>query len=104
MIKLKRDSGWADRARAYKVILDGNDIGAIKNGEEISFEVSDGNHELSLKIDWCRSNSIIFDVSGNTATFKCGNSLRGWKMFMSLIYVLFLPNQYLGLKKGSSPK
>ncbi len=35
MIKLKRDSGWADRARAYKVILDDNIIGSIKNGEDV---------------------------------------------------------------------
>ena len=35
MIKLKRDSGWADRARAYKVLLDDNIIGSIKNGEDV---------------------------------------------------------------------
>jgi hypothetical protein len=34
MLKLKRDSGWADSARAYKVVLDGKVMGEIKNGEE----------------------------------------------------------------------
>lgn len=101
MIKLKRDSGWADRARAYKVVLDDNVIGDVKNGEEIEFDVPDGNHKFFLKIDWCRSNSVAFDMSGSTESFECGSSLRGWKIFLSIIYIIFMRNKYLWLKKVS---
>lgn len=101
MIKLKRDSGWADKARAYKVVLDDNVIGKIKYGEKIEFDVPDGNHKLFLKIDWCRSNSVDFDVSSSTVFFECGSSLRGWKIFLYILYIIFLRNKYLWLKKVS---
>ena len=35
MIRLKRDSGYADRMRAYKVILDGKEVAKI-NGNKLS--------------------------------------------------------------------
>jgi len=99
MIKLKRDSGWADRARAYKVVLDDEVIGSIKNGEEKEFDVHVGRHELFLKIDWCSSNSISFDADGSVLNFECGSSLRGWKIFMAMIYIIFIRNKYLWLKQ-----
>ena len=34
MIILKRDSGWVHKTKAYNVILDGDLIGEINNGEE----------------------------------------------------------------------
>ena len=53
MIRLKRDSGYADRMRAYKVILDGKEVTKIRNGQQIELDVAPGNHEVYLKIDWC---------------------------------------------------
>ncbi len=35
MIKIKRDLGYADRLRAYKVVLDGNVVGEVKNGKKL---------------------------------------------------------------------
>jgi len=50
-----RDSGYADRLRAYKIVLDGVVIGMIGNGETKTFPIVPGPHSLSLKIDWCGS-------------------------------------------------
>ena len=33
-ILLKRDSGYADRFRQYRDLLDGLEVGRIRNGEE----------------------------------------------------------------------
>lgn len=101
MIQIKRDSGWTDRARAYKVVVDGKVIGKIHNGEEASFETTPGQHELVLKIDWCKSNYINFEAGNEITQFECGSNLRGWKIFLSLIYITFLKNQYIYLKKKS---
>lgn len=101
MLKLKRDSGWADRARAYKVVLDGKVMGEIKNGEEKMFDIAEGEHELVIKIDWCASNTVNFNKNGNATIFECGSNLRGVKIFLSLIYVIFMRNQYLWLAKIS---
>ncbi|MEB3343631.1 hypothetical protein [Okeania sp.] len=100
MLKLKRDSGSVDLLRAYKVVLDGNIIGYIKNGEEREFDIAEGNHDLFLKIDWCRSNVLSFKDNANTVNFECGSSCRGWKAFLVIIYIIFLPNKYLWLKKN----
>ena len=98
MIKIKRDSGAADRGRAYKVMLDEKVIGEVNNGQEVTFEVPKGTHNLYLKIDWCSSNKISFDIKDADIVFECGSSLRGLKMFLSFVYILFLRDQYLWLK------
>jgi hypothetical protein len=89
MITLKRDSGWADRLCAYKVVLDGNVVGEIGNGELFQLDVPKGKHSLNLRIDRCGSNIVEFTTDGNTVGFECGNSLRGFKLFFAVLYVTF---------------
>jgi hypothetical protein len=45
------------RLRASKVVVDGKKVGEIRNRETKNFlsPVSGGQHDLSLKIDWCGS-------------------------------------------------
>ncbi len=100
MIKIERDSGIADRLRVYKVILDGKAVGEIKNGQEVTLEVSKGTHQLYLKIDWCRSNTVNFDTNDSIIKFECGSNLRGLKILLMYYYILFSRNQYLWLKKN----
>lgn len=109
MIRLKRDSGYVDRMRAYKVMLDGEQVAKIKNGEQIEIDVAPGNHELYLKIDWCQSNRIEFDLNKNAMEFECGSSLRGdkfWIPFIELYYITFKRKEYiwLSLKNNESQK
>ena len=99
MIRITRDSGYADRIRAYKIVLDGNVIGEIRNGEQLELDLPPGKHQLHLKIDWCRSNVVDFETNGNTVEFECGSNLRGSKIFLSIVYVTFLRNKYIWLKK-----
>jgi hypothetical protein len=99
MIKIKRESGYVDRFRAYKVVLDGDVIGEIKNGQEVEFAISPGSHQLHLKIDWCRSNIVNFETAGKLVNFACGSNLRGIKLLFTFLYTTFLRSQYLWLKK-----
>lgn len=97
-ITLARDSGYADRIRSYRVLLDGLEIGTISNGESKTFSVEPGAHELVLKIDWCSSNTVRFDLpEARSIRFECGSSLRGIKLFLALYYVLFARDQYIWL-------
>lgn len=98
MIRIKRDTGFADRFRAYKVILDGNVIGEIKNGQQVEFDVSSGKHQLNLKIDWCRSNIVDFEMNQDIVEFECGSNLRGFKILLASFYVIFLRSKYIWLK------
>ena len=74
MIILKRTSGYADNLRAYKVLLDGVEIGSIGDGETKQFHASPGNHVLQLKISWCKSNSASFEITGDPVSFECGSN------------------------------
>ena len=94
-----RDSGYADRMRAYKVILDGAIIGEIRNGETKDFLVAPGEHQLSLKIDWCGSKAIAFTAAeGDTPVFHAKSNLRGLKVMAALWFVLFDRRSYLLLE------
>jgi len=99
MITIRRDSGYADYLRAYEVVLDGNVIGKIKNGQELELNVPSGQHELYLKIDWCRSNGVAFENNGSNVVFECGSSLRGLRILLAILYITFFYDKYIWLKK-----
>lgn len=100
-ITISRDSGYADRVRAYLVMVDGKELGRLKNGETKTFPLEPGTHKIVMKIDWCGSNTITFSLAdGESARFTCGSSLRGTQMFFSLYYIIFARDQYLWLKQS----
>jgi hypothetical protein len=77
LLEISRDSGYADRARSYTVVIDGIAVGKVRNGETKQFEVSAGDHELRMKIDWCGSRPIHFSVpEGGVASFNARSGLR----------------------------
>ena len=98
-----RDSGYADRLRAYKIVLDGAVIGTIRNGDTKTFPVLPGKHSLSLKIDWCGSKPVSFVGSdGDTLTFDAKSNLRGAKLLGALWYPLFAWNSWLLLEQRTA--
>ena len=99
MIKINRLNGYADKGRKYKVIVDDKQIGTIKESEIKCFDLSEGEHTIYLKIDWCRSNKIKFSINKDEIIeFDCDNSIRGWRIFLNLLYITFLKNKYLWIK------
>ena len=100
LLRIVRDSGYADRLRAYKVILDGKATGEVRNGETKEFPISPGQHALSLKIDWCGSRTVEFTVAGEDAlTFDAKSNLRGPKLLAAMWYVLFARSSYLRIEQ-----
>ena len=98
-VTLNRDSGYADRVRDYRVLLDGSEIGRIANGETESFEIVPGQHRLAIKVDWCATDAINFlAVQDQITTFNCGSNLRGANLIFALYYVLFARSKYLWLR------
>lgn len=102
MLKIKRIPAFANKLRAYKVLLDGEQVGRIKEGQEIEVPVSPGRHRLHLKIDWCWSNVVEFTAAEQDIFFECGASLRGkkfWLPFIEVWYITAKRKQYLWLKE-----
>jgi hypothetical protein len=92
-------SGWQDRARDYKVLIDGVKVAAVSNGAQIRVPVTDGEHVVQMAIDWCRSNSVRVNVlPDRSLNLECGPNAEPWTV---LIYATFLCNAYLWLREHS---
>jgi hypothetical protein len=96
-LTISRDQGWADSFRNYAIVLNGQIVGKISQGEELTLNLEQGNCELYAKIDWCRSNKLNFSVrdSDDEKRIVIKSSLRGLAIFLGIIYVFFLPSKYL---------
>ena len=98
-----RDSGYADRLRAYTIVLDGVVIGTIRNGETKTFPIVPGPHSISLKIDWCGSKPVRFAAAdGDSVAFDAKSNLRGLKIMSALWRSVFAWNSWLLLEQRTS--
>ncbi|MBU3214010.1 hypothetical protein LL033_20480 [Clostridium estertheticum] len=99
MIQLSRQSTYYDKYRYYEIIIDGILYGNIGDGETKDIDIVDGNHSIYLKIDWCRSNELVFVESNDKLIgFNCGNSVQGLKKLLGVLYISILKNKYLFIK------
>lgn len=89
--------------RNFKVMIDGFQAGKIEDGEKLRIEVTPGEHEIYLKIDWCRSNRLYINMNENEhVVFDCGCPISGWDLFNPFImpyYIFFNKNKYLYINK-----
>lgn len=61
-IIVQRDTEWANKARPVSIIMDGQRLGRIEDRQTIAFEIPEGEHEFSMKMDWCTSNKIQLNL------------------------------------------
>ncbi|TXL65683.1 hypothetical protein FHP05_06050 [Cerasibacillus terrae] len=102
MIEIKREAGWADRLRKYKVILDEEEVGSIGPRGTFEYPINPGLHTLYLQIDWCRSEKLEFESQNNEILkFKCGG-LSNFKFLTIIWYITFRRNRYLWIKQINS--
>ncbi len=100
-INLSRDSGWLDYMVKYCVIINGDIIAKICNGEQKTFSVEPGIIEIQLCYYrfWC-SNKIQYSIHENERlNLKCKCNLRGWKIFVALFYAIFFPHKWIVLEQ-----
>ena len=77
---------WRDRLRAYKVIIDDQPVGQLRNGQDFNREVSPGSHRLQIKIDWTGSEELHVTVQpGETASFICEPAGSSWSGLFDLL-------------------
>lgn len=99
-ITIKRTTSYPDRLRAYKIKVDGMVVGSARAGETVTIPVSPGAHSIVLRIDWCGSDKVDFDIQADGSVFfECGSNLSGWRMILALFYVIFKTHCYLWLRR-----
>ncbi len=73
--------------RACKVSIDGAIVGELRSGELDTYLVEPGIHQICIKIDWCKSNSVRLNCHGGNPY-----TLRFWpKNVISTLLGTFLP-------------
>ncbi|MBN8836372.1 MAG: hypothetical protein J0I09_03885 [Sphingobacteriia bacterium] len=89
-IKIQRTSEYNNRARNYKIFIDGQQAGTIANGETINLDTTAGQHTVTAKIDWCSSPDIPVHVNDNqTKTLRVGGLKNGqWLMPTGLAVIV----------------
>ena len=104
MIRITRKHAFMDLFRAYKVLLDGKEVSRIRNGKQIEVDVSPGIHLMQLKIDWCYSNEVEFELKNNQdlLEFECGNNYAGKRVFRGVLNTMGSGGHYLWLKEKSN--
>jgi hypothetical protein len=91
----RRANAYQDRARAYKVMLDGQEVGRVKRGESVSFDAAPGAHQLQMKIDWATSEPLDIQVApGQDLRFECWPNA---KPLTALYWITVGRSKYIGL-------
>jgi hypothetical protein len=87
-----------DRARSYKVLIDGTQVGVVGDGCSEIFSVTPGAHVVRLRLDWCKSDQVDLAVSdGGVVHLRCGP--RGGSITV-ITDALFRSSSYLRLEKA----
>jgi hypothetical protein len=91
-------TGFADRLRAYRVILDAVEVGRVRRGESLRVETNAGEHQLHLAIAWCRSRSIALSLAGGAEVrFTVRPGVSGLKMLVAPFYMTIGRSKYIRL-------
>ena len=68
----RQAGGYTDRARAYKLLVDGEEKGSLNAGESVTAEVPAGSHQVQMKIDWATSLPIdVIADAGQEVRLSC---------------------------------
>lgn len=96
-IIISRTSQYVNSMREYDIYIDKEKVAVINDGEKKIIEVSQGNHEIYIKIDWCKSKKLNVNLTeGHDVNFKCGSEITGIKQAFALLYV-FLHHKFVYL-------
>ena len=83
---VKRKKEWNNRARKFKLYIDGEKVDHIGNGEIKEFELKPGKHTVIAKMDWMSSPEFEVDLSGDKSKTI---ELSGYKLGRYLAPFLF---------------
>lgn len=94
-VTVRRLPALGDLFRKYQIIIDGKNVGYVKNNQVWTGECSEGPHSIQLKIDWKITAAIAFE---STAEFECQSPGQGWKIFSAVAKILN-SDEYIQFRK-----
>jgi hypothetical protein len=89
-IRFRRTNDYMNLMRDYSLFIDGQKIGTIGMGQTRDFEITNGQHTIIAKIDWCSSPELSFEINDNgSKTFLVGGFKNG-NLIIPLIIIIFI--------------
>lgn len=58
-LTFRRGTTWQDFVRSYTILVDGVEVGSLRRGATLSFEVSEGPHTCQARISWTGSRELL---------------------------------------------
>ncbi|HYM93700.1 MAG TPA: hypothetical protein VET23_06150 [Chitinophagaceae bacterium] len=97
-IIVRRSSEWMNRLRTYKIIINDNQVGTVKNGGTEEFSVNPGVNSVQCKVDWYSSQPVSLDIKeGETAYLRVKSGMKlYWPFFIAIVVGVFLVFYYRG--------
>ncbi|HUH25775.1 MAG TPA: hypothetical protein VLY87_04060 [Flavobacterium sp.] len=102
IIKIQRSSEYTSKMRAIKIFIDGKQIGTIADGEIKEFTITEGQHNIEAKIDWCSSPKVLFNINNPEAkAFEIGSFAQKNRLsfFFPFYYLTIGRKKYLTLNE-----
>jgi len=85
-VTIKRRAGyWADSMRVYKIVLDGEVVVHLDEGDEEIVSTDSGVHTVHVRIDYFRSQKLAIDLqAGEVLKLECWPNARvyNWPFFL----------------------
>ncbi|MBU5261370.1 hypothetical protein [Bacillus atrophaeus] len=104
-IEISRTSQYINKMRGFSVLIDGAEMGNIKDGGRLRIDLQPGEHVIQVKVDWCTSQTLRFTLyEGEVLKFRCGSPIRGWKLLLVLFSVLGSSENYLFIEQEDEKK
>jgi len=95
----RKKAVYRDRFAKYAVLLDGEPIGAIRNGGTEQFRVVPGPHSIRIRVAGKYSPTVAFDAEPKSLVdFECQ---QGGPALLSLFDALFRRGRYVRLARAS---
>ena len=87
-IILRRPSQWMNRIRGYRVFINGQQVGTIKNGATEEYAVEPGANSIECKINWCGSRGYSANLQpGETTYLKVNSGMKLYYFFVGVMAV-----------------
>ena len=101
-LSVVRYPGWSDGLRAYRILVDGEEVGSVRVGKTLRVAVEPGTRTVEARIDWCASRPVtaVF-APGRVVTLQVYPGLEGLSVFLAPVFLLFRRREYLKLERVS---
>ena len=96
-VRVSRGHAYRDGGVAYKLLIDGIEVGNVRDRRQLDIEVTPGRHRAQMRV-WRRKRSpeVDFDIApGGTAILECG---PGGSSLAGLTDAILTPDRYISLR------